>query len=422
MSNENKFPQTGTAWEEIRRELHEYKQLDIDWMNHPLPGYVYYFGEEIKSNQLEAYNIYSAENGLGAGVAFFSLSKMLDDIRDWARDLYHGSENMGMTFTSGGTESLFEALKTARNYHRAEKGSTGKLNVVMTYTGHPAVDKAAEAMEVEIRRIPVGDDYRADVDAMKAAIDENTCLLFASAVCYPYGVFDPIEKLGQVAIEKDVWFHVDGCWSGWISPFAKQLGYPIPNWDLGVPGVSSMSADIHKFGFSTKGASLFLTANKEWKDKYETFSCSAWPCGTYETPSFQGSSGAGSIASAWAMIKYLGNDGYLKTAGAAMEATVKLTDGVNAIEGLRSLRAGEPVEGNSMAFESIDSEIDIMAVADLLDAKGWHTSRMREPLAIKHSVTPHHLATVDVYLKDTAEAVERVREEGLKGEYNERTY
>ncbi len=421
MSTNNRFPQRGSPWEKIRQELHELKELDIDWMNHPLPGYVYYFGEDIKNNQLEAYNIYSAENGLGAGVAFFSLERMLNDIKDWSRDLYHGPETMGMTFTSGGTESLFEAVRTARNRARA-RGMTGRLNLVAPFTVHPAVDKAAQIMEIDMVRVPVADDMRADVEAMAAAINEQTFMLLGSAVCYPFGVFDPIERLGELALERDIWLHVDGCWGGFINPFSKQLGYAVPKWDLEVPGVMSMSTDLHKFAFSTKGASLMLQRYEENKDRYETFSISCWPCGTYETPAFQGSSGAGSIASAWAMIKYLGNEGYLKTAQAAMDATVKLTDGVNRIPGLRDVRDGAPVEGNSMAFKSIDPDVDIMAVADILDANGWHCSRMREPLAIKHSVTPHHLATVETYLEQTEAAVERVRREGLRGQYDERTY
>ncbi len=420
-TNQNTFPQHGTPWKDIRQDLHELKRLDVDWMNHPLPGYVYYFGEEIKDNQLEAYNIYSAENGLGAGIAFFSLEKMLNDIYDWVRDLYHGPETMGMTFTSGGTESLFEAIRTARNRARA-RGMTGRLNLVIPYTAHPAIDKAAQIMEIDVVRVPVDTEYRADVETMATAINDQTFLILGSAVCYPYGVYDPIGKLGQLALERDIWLHVDGCWGGFINPFAKQLGYPVPNWDLEVPGVMSLSTDLHKFAFSTKGASLMLQRYQKNKDKYETFSINDWPCGTYETPAFQGSSGAGSIASAWAMIRFLANEGYLKTAKAAMDATVQLTDGVNAIEGLRDVRGGAPVEGNSMAFRSIDPEVDIMAVADVLDANGWHCSRMREPPAIKHSVTPHHLSGVKKFLKDAAAAVEKVRREGLKGEYDERTY
>lgn len=420
-TNMNTFPQQGTPWEDIRAELHELKKLDVDWMNHPLPGYLYYFGEEILENQLEAHNLYSLENGLGAGVTFFSLEKMLKDIYDWAQDLYHGPETMGMTFTAGGTESVFEAFRTARNRARA-RGMEGRLNLIIPYTAHPAIDKAAQIMEIDIIRVPVDAEYRADVPAMAAAINDKTFFILGSAVCYPYGIYDPIEELGALAVEHDIWLHVDGCWGGFINPFAKQLGYAVPKWDLEVPGVMSISTDLHKFAFSTKGASLMLQRYQENKDAFETFSINEWPCGTYETPSFQGSSGAGSIASAWAMIKFLGNEGYLKTAKAAMDATVQLTDGVNAIEGLRDVRDGAPVEGNSMAVMSIDPEVDIMAVADLLDAGGWHCSRMREPLSIKHSVTPHHLSGVEKFLKDIAAAVEKVRREGLKGEYNERTY
>ncbi len=293
------------------------------------------------------------------------------------------------------------------------------MNIVAPLSAHAALNKAGDVMDVEIVRVPLANEYRADVAAMAEAIDGNTIMLFASAPCFPYGVFDPIRELGQVATERNLWLHVDGCWGGFVSPFAKRLGYPIPDWDLSVPGVTSLSTDIHKFGFSAKGASLLLFRDRKMKE-LERFEFSGWPRGTYATPTFMGSRPAGSIASAWAVMRHLGMDGYLRTTKATMDATMAFIEGIDGIAGLKCLR---PIgEANLYAYVSEDPDIDIMAVADGLLAKGWFPGRMREPLAIQQGVNPVHLPIVPEYIRDVAEVVEDVRESKRSGVYKEGTY
>jgi glutamate/tyrosine decarboxylase-like PLP-dependent enzyme len=415
-----KLPDTGTDWETIRRDLVELKRHDLDWRRGRLPAFIYYHDEATLRVQTEAYSLYAVENALGEGRAFKSLTLMLDDIKAMAFDLFHAPAGAGMSFTSGGTESLFEALKTARKLHRQRHPHmSGRLNVVAPLSAHATLDKAGDILDVDIVRVPLAAEWRADVSAMARAIDERTCLLFGSAPCFPYGVFDPIAALGRLALERGLWLHVDGCWGGFISPFAKRLGYPIPEWDLALPGVTSLSADLHKFAYSAKGASLLIFRDEAMK-ALERFEFSGWPRGTYATPTFLGSRPAGSIASAWAVMRHLGLEGYLKATKATMDATMGFIRGIDAIPGLRCLR---PIgESNLYAFVSDDPEVDIMAVADELQGKGWMPGRLREPLGIQQGVNPVHLPVVDEYVRDVAAAVSRVRERRGKGVYDERTY
>lgn len=414
------LPATGTDWETIRRDLVDLKRHDLDWKRGRLPAFIYYYDEETLRVQTEAYSLYAVENALGEGRAFQSLTLMLRDIGAMACSLFNASAGAAMSFTSGGTESLFEALKTARKLHRQRHPQqSGRLNVVAPLSAHATLDKAGDILDVDIVRVPLAAEWRADVAAMARAIDERTCLLFGSAPCFPYGVFDPITALGQLALERKLWLHVDGCWGGFISPFAKQLGYPIPEWDLGVPGVTSLSADLHKFGYTAKGASLLIFRDEAMK-QLERFEFSGWPRGTYATPTFLGSRPAGSIASAWAVMRHLGLEGYLKATEATMDATMGFIRGIDAIPGLRCLR---PVgESNLYAFVSDDPDVDIMAVADGLQEKGWLPGRLREPLGIQQGVNPVHRPIVDEYVRDVAAAVAAVRERRRKGVYDERTY
>jgi len=414
------LPKQGSSWESLREQLSAFKALDYDWKKGRLCAYTYYYDEDLLRVQQEAYNAYIVENAQGLGRAFGSLAQMQEDIFGMAYGLFNAPQTAGAAFTSGGTESIFEIVKTARTRARAIGSTdTRKHNIVAPYSAHPALNKAGMLLDVEVRRLDVQSNYRADVTAMANAIDENTILIFASAPCYPYGVFDPIAEIASFAEAHSIWLHVDGCFGGFISPFAKMLGYPIPEWDFTIPGVTSISADLHKYGFAVKGASLAIFRDKELQ-KYEQFEFSGWPRGTYSTMTFAGSKPAGSIAAAWAVMRYLGEEGYVRTTKATMDATMRLIRGINAIPGLKCLEPNG--ESPLYAFLSMDSSIDIMAVADQLQSQGWYPGRMRDPLSIHQSVNPVHLKIVDEYLADLRRAVTVTRDSGMAGQFKERTY
>lgn len=401
------IPVTGIAKETIMKELKELKSLDFDWEHGRVPSYTYFVDHETLDVQREAYGEYIAENSLGAGRAFKSLEKMTDDIKAMSLSLFNAPEGAGASFTSGGTESVFMAIKTARDLTRHARGEPhGRYTIAACETAHPCLDKAGQLLDVDVVRTPHTSEFRADPKLLREVIDDSTIMIYASAPNYPFGTFDPIHDLGVLAQEKGLRLHVDGCWGGFVSPFAEQLGYPIPEWDFRVPGVSSLSADIHKFGYAAKGASVVLYRDEQ-DQEFEGFSFSGWPRGTYATPTFLGTRAGGAVASAWAVMQYLGMDGYLRAAKLTMDATMQLVEGLNDIPGIYCLEPNG--ESNLISFASNDPEVDIYAVADRLEEKGWLRGRMRDPKAIQQGVNPAHLAAVPEYLDAVREAIKHVR-------------
>lgn len=415
-----RFPVVGTEWTEIERELQGLKSLDFDGRSGRLPSYMYFHTEELLEVQKKAYSEYILENGLGIGTAFGSLEYMQNAIFQWAYELFQAPSTAGATYTSGGSISVLEAVRTARNRAREERGEPyGIYNVVAPFSAHPCLTKAGALLDVEVRRTPLGDEYRGDPKAIAAEIDENTIMIYGSAPGYPFGVFDPIERFGELALERNLWLHVDACWGGFLSPFAKQLGYPIPSWDFEVPGVTSLSADLHKHGYAVKGASLLLFRDASVQ-KYQEFVFKDWHRGMYVTPSLSGSSPGGSIAAAYAVMKFLGLSGYMEIAKATMAATHDWISGVNAIEGLRCF---EPAgESSIFGFYSIDPSVDILAVAEFLRNRGWLPGLNTDPYAIQQAVTAVHGPFIQEYLSDLGDAVAEVRKTAAKGHFVERTY
>lgn len=407
----------GQSWASLKEQLIELKKMDYAWQEGRLPSFTYMYREDVLKVQQDAYLMFMQENALGAGKAFHSLKRMLDDIYASAFGLFHAPMTAGATFTSGGTESIFQAIKTAKKLAR-EQGRPEPFNIIAPVSAHPAVDKAAGILDLEVRRTGLGVDFRADTTAMAEACDESTILLYASAPGFPYAVFDPIEEIGNLAQKRDLWLHVDACWGGFLSPFAAQLGYPIPAYDFLVPGVSSLSADIHKFGYSAKGASLILYRDRAIQ-RLERFSCT-WVRGVYETPGFAGSRPGGSIAAAWAVMNYLGEEGYRDATKLTMETTERMARGVDAIEGLSV--GSQLGEANLFFFTSDDPAVDINAVAQEFGRYGWFSGGLREPMGMHQGVNPLHAPIVERYLEELAASVRKVRDGGLRVEFDDQSY
>jgi len=397
------FPASGVDWPTLAGELEALKADDADWRRGRLASYTYFFREALLDVQKAAYTSYIAENGLASPRVLRSVPRLLDDIAVMTRALFHAPADAGFSFTSGGTESIVCAVKAARDRERTRRGERfGVYNVVAPVSAHPALNKAGQYLDVEIRRTPLDAELRSDPAAIEAAIDADTIMLYASAPSYVHGLVDRVEDLAAIANRRDLWLHVDACWGGFISPFALDLGYRIPVWDLAVAGVTTLSADIHKFGYAAKGAGVLLFRNPALQE-FERFSFSSWPHGTYETPTFTGSKPAGSIAAAWAVLRHLGRDGYLETTREAMEATEQIRAGIEAIPELRCVTTA--VESNIVVFESVDPAVDAWTVADLLEELGWFRGKVHHPRSVHQGVNPAHLSVVDEYLGALATAV-----------------
>lgn len=291
---------------------------------------------------------------------------------------HHPGEQVCGSITSGGTESILNAMLVYREWARRERGIAAP-EVVAPETIHPAFQKGAHYLGVRLVRVPVR-DFLADIDAMRAAITPNTIALAGSAGNYPYGLVDPLEQLSALAVEKDLGLHVDGCLGGFILPWVERLGYTVPPFDFRLPGVTSISCDTHKYGYALKGTSVVLYRNKHLR-RLQYFATSEWQGGVYVSPTFQGSRSEGLTAATWAAMVTIGEDGYLDAARAIMHAADTIRAGIATIPELK-------VAGSSTFLISMLSDVvDIFHVNDYLAKKGWRMNGCQRPPGIHFCIT-----------------------------------
>ncbi|WP_157251808.1 pyridoxal phosphate-dependent decarboxylase family protein [Nonomuraea typhae] len=309
-------------------------------------------------------------------------------------------------FTSGGTESIMLAVKAAR-----DAAETRRPNLVAPVTAHPAFHKAAHYLGLEVRAVPVDlETFRVTAAAVRERIDADTVLVVCSAPSYPQGVVDPVAEVAAVAAAAGVPCHVDACVGGWLLPWLREAGAEVPAFDLSVPGVTSISCDLHKFGYAPKGASVVLFADPAMRRR-AYFASAAWPGYTVINATVQSSRSAGPLGGAWATLRAIGREGYVRLARDTLEAARMLREGLAKIPGLRVL--GDPA-GSLIAFTS--AEIDVFVLADEARARGWfiqpQLSYAGIPANLHITVTGATLATVDAMLAVIKESAAAARERG----------
>jgi sphinganine-1-phosphate aldolase len=339
---------------------------------------------------------------------FPSMLRLENEVVDIAAAHLGGGPEAAGNVTSGGTESCLLAVKTARDHARATRPGITRPRMLLPESAHAAFHKAGHYFDVEVVRVPVDPTtFRADVAAMADAVDDDTILLVASAVSYPHGVVDPIPELGALAAERGCLLHVDACIGGWLLPFLRRLGADIADFDLGVPGVTSISVDLHKYAYTPKGASVVLYRDRALR-RHQLFASASWNGYTVINATMQGTKSGGPLAAAWATLHYLGDDGYLEIARRTQEATRRLLEGVEAIDGLRVL--GRP-EMSLLAFTS--DELDLFEVVDDMKDRGWYVQPQlasgSSPANIHLSVTGASLDRVEELLADLAACCDRAR-------------
>jgi glutamate/tyrosine decarboxylase-like PLP-dependent enzyme len=393
------FPERGLPKDALLARMREMKQADADWRGGRTFSLVYPAGEDVDEVLREAAELYLFENALNP-FRFPSLRRMEDDVVAFAADLLHAGPDAGGAMTSGGTESILMAVLTARERARAERGVT-RPQLAVPFSAHPAFAKAAHVLGLELVQIPLGPDHRADLAAAGRLIGDRTALVVGSAPNYPFGVVDPIPELAALAAARGIAFHTDACLGGFLLPFLEALGEPVPPFDFRVPGVSTLSADVHKYGYCIKGASVILHRDKAHLHRHQLFLFDRWPGGTYGSFAMAGARPSAPIAAAWAVLHYLGREGYLRLAREVRDTTRKLRAGIDAIPGLRVL--GEPAM-SVLAFGS--NGPDLFAVGDAMDARGWHLDRQKGPDALHLMVSPMHARVADAFLADLREAAQ----------------
>ena len=391
------LPKQGSTLESVMDRLRSLQVDDGDYHNARTWGLIYNAGPEVDAVVQAAGGHVLLENALNP-LVFPSLKVMQRDVISMSAGILNGGDDVGGAMTSGGTESIFMAVKTARDRARAERGiEHGRL--IIPRTAHPAFIKAAHLLDVEWVHMPLGEDLRTRAADLEPLITENTILAVGSAPAYPFGMIDPIPEMAAIASSRGIPFHVDACLGGFMLPWVERLGKTLPAWDFRVPGVTSMSADLHKYGYAIKGASVVLHRPKA-NLRYQVFMFADWPGGIYGTQAFLGTKPAAPIAAAWAVLNFLGEEGYLRLAQQTLDATSKLIAGVESIAGVHIW--GQP----DMTVVALGSrEHDVFAIGDRLAERNWHFDRQDDPPALHLMASPRHALVVDEFLSDLRDAV-----------------
>jgi len=401
-----RLPQAGLSREEIIKVVEQLYALEEPrWREGYVSGAVYHGGQEHIDFQNKVYAINSQSNPLHFDI-WPSGVKFEAEIVSMTANMLGADktdDEIVGTVTSGGTESILLAMKTYRDWARAEKGIAEPEMIVPT-TAHAAFDKASQYFDIKMVRIPVGPDFRADVEATRAAITPNTAVIVGSAPPFPHGIVDPIEELSELAREHGIGFHTDACLGGFILPWAEKLGYPVPPFDFRLPGVTSMSADTHKYGYAAKGTSVVLYRGRNLRH-YQFYTTTEWPGGLYFSPTMAGSRPGALSAACWAAMVSMGEQGYLDAARRILETAAAIKQGIREIPELRVL--GDPLF--VIAFTS--DELDIYAVSDYMSKKGWNLNGLQLPPALHIALTIRHAQPgfAERFLADLRDAVAYVK-------------
>lgn len=397
------LPEHGLTSSDIFEQLELMRAGDVRWRSGRAFSLAYSAGDEALSIAETAYARFSGENALNTD-AFPSLRTMQKEVVAVVSEWLDAPAGAAGFMTSGGTESLVLAVKAARE--RGRRNGITRPNVVLPTSAHAAFEKGCQYFDVESRRVPVRTDYRGDVEAMTAAIDDQTVLVVGSAPQYPQGVVDPIAEIASVAAERDINCHVDACMGGVTLHYLRRLGETIPPWNFSVPGVTSMSVDLHKYGYTAKGAGVIVHRDTQRRAD-QTFVTDNWLGGFYGSSGILGTKSGGSIAAAWAVMHYLGNDGYERVTAAARKACLQLVDAVIDIPDL-VLRAHP--DTTLMAFgASPDSGVDVMAVASALWQRGWYVDRQSPPPSLHCTVNAVHEGKIEDFVNDLRDCVQQAR-------------
>lgn len=404
------LPQTAVAKEEIMQWMTGMNQREDDrWHDGFVSGAVYHGDQQHIEFLNQIYALNSQSNPLHADV-WPSGSKFEAEIVAMTANMLNAKVAEAVdpatticgTVTSGGSESIMLAMRTYRDWARDTLGIK-QPEIVAPTTAHVAFDKAAQYFNIRLKKIPVDDQFQADVSAMRKAISNNTIALVGSAPAFPHGTIDPIPELAVLALERGIGFHTDACLGGFVLPWAEKLGYPIPPFDFRVPGVTSMSADTHKYGYAAKGTSVVLYRSPELR-RYQYFTATEWPGGLYFSPTFAGSRPGGLSAACWASLLAIGEDGYLEATRRILETGNIIREGIECIPGLTVL--GNPLW--VIAFTS--TTVDIFRVLDEMIRRGWSLNGLHKPAAVHIAVTQRHTqpGVAERFLADLAASVTAV--------------
>ncbi len=402
------IPERGKSRDDVIALMKDLKSKEESrWREGLVSGAVYHGDPEFIDFLNQVYAINSQSNPLHSDL-WPSVNKFETEIVSMTADMLGGNsicddEPVGGSVSSGGTESILLAMKTYRDWAMEEK-EIKNPEMIVPVTAHAAFDKASKYFNIKMVQVPVDDGYRADVKAVRDAITKNTAVIVGSAPTYPHGVIDSIGEMSELAREQGIGFHTDSCLGGFILPWARKLGYEVPPFDFELPGVTSISADTHKYGYASKGTSVIVyRSRKLWH--FQFYKTTEWPGGIYYSPGFAGSRPGALIAVSWAALVSMGEAGYLEATEKILKTAEKIKKGINKIPDLEIL--GDPLW--VIAFKTRD--IDIFRVMEHMSKKGWNLNGLHKPACVHIAVTLRHTqeGVADRLIRDLKESIDYVK-------------
>jgi len=405
-----RLPEEGRPKEEILSQMETMRAREEPrWKEGYVSGAVYHGDPEHIRFMEQVYALNSQANPLHSDL-WPSVNKFEAEVISMTARMLGAGDASGPsaicgTVTSGGTESILMAMKAYRDWARSERGIDSP-EIVAPNSAHAAFDKAAQYFGMKLVKVPVAEDFRADVKATRRAITRNTAVIVGSAPCFPHGAIDPIDELSELARSRNIGFHTDACLGGFLLPWARRLGYPVPAFDFSLPGVTSISCDTHKYGYAAKGTSVVMYRGEELRH-HQYFTITEWPGGLYFSPTMAGSRPGALIAQAWAALVATGERGYLDAARRILETAKAVKEGLRKIPELRVL--GDPLFVIAFASDAVD----VYRVLDFMSERKWSLNGLHKPAALHLCLTLRHTepGVADRFLSDLRDAVEHVRKQ-----------
>lgn len=402
--------QKGFSHDEVVKELMNFTEKDVDWRTGRVMTGLYDPGKDAHDLAVEAYTRFLPQNALYVNM-YPSIGKLEKDVVTSVAELLRGDDEVVGNMTSGGTESILMAIKTARDWARENRPEIEEPEMVLPVSAHPAFLKAAHYFGLKVVQTELDlKDYRADLKSFKGALSDNTVVAVGSAPNFSHGSIDPIKEMSGLAAEKNILFHVDGCVGGIYLSILRRMGEPLRDFDFSLSGVTSISVDLHKYGYTPKNASVILYKNRNLR-KHAWFVCSSTTEYVVINPTAQSTRSGGPFAAAWSMLRFLGEEGFQEIVRSSQEATIVMIDGINNIEGIKVL--GEP---DMCMFTMASDTVNVFEVDDEMSLLGWKMIPQfacgGSPANLHVSLSHANVPYVEKYIDDLTIIVEKLMREG----------
>ncbi|KJX94799.1 sphingosine-1-phosphate lyase like protein [Zymoseptoria brevis] len=412
ITNYLSLPVAGWSADQVRAELEKLGEMEhTRWEDGRVSGAVYHGGSELADLQSEAFKRFGVSNPIHPDV-FPGVRKMEAEVVAMTLALFNAPQTGAGVTTSGGSESILMAVLGAREKAYKERGVT-EPEMILPNTAHTAFRKAGDYFKIKMHFVPCPEpSYKVHIPSVARLINSNTVLLVGSAPNFPHGIVDDISALSRLAVKRKLPLHVDCCLGSYVIAFLSKAGFPSPEFDFRVPGVTSISVDTHKYGFAPKGNSVVLYRTAELR-KYQYYVSETWPGGVYASPNMAGSRPGALIAGCWASLMRMGEDGYVDTCLKIVSTAKQIEEAIRTSDRLRQsiVVIGKPMV-SVVAFRALrnlktpERRVDIYDIADGMSSKGWHLNALQDPAAIHIAVTLPITHSVDDMIKDLEDVVD----------------